>query len=103
MTKDLRKEQVALLRFEKKIAGLATILATGAATAQAAEAKMGGAAASQAYADLQKSLMDLAETTGKAHDALNAHAEAIGATVLQVNGVPKQPPLEVVRSILGLG
>ncbi|MEL6212028.1 MAG: hypothetical protein AAFY22_06825 [Pseudomonadota bacterium] len=103
MSKDLRKEQVALLRFEKQIAGLAAALAAGSATAQAAQEKIGGDAAMQAYADLQASLIDLAETAGKAHEILNAHAEAVGATVLQANGVPKRPPVEVVQSILGLG
>ena len=103
MKKDVRKEQVTLLRFEKKIAGLAAALAAGSATASSAGQKLGGTAASDAYADIEASLLHLADVTTKAHEALNAEAMALGYKTLQVSGVPKDPPAEVVRSILGIG
>lgn len=104
MRKDVRNEQLALLRFEKQIAGLAGVLAAGAATQASASDKLGGDAASDAYASIQAALVNLAEVTTKAHEALNAQADAIGAKTLNITGgVPKQPPADVVRLILGLG
>jgi len=103
MKKDVRSEQATLLRFEKQIAGLAAALAAGSATANAAGQKLGGTAASEAYTDIQASLLQLADVTTKAHETLNSEALALGFKTLQVNGVPKDPPAEVVRSILGIG
>lgn len=103
MKKDIRREQISLLRFEKKIAGLAAALAAGSATVHAAEQKLGGSAASDAYAELQNSILQLAEAATNAHELLNAEAVALGLKTLQVNGVPKSPPTEIVRLALGIG
>jgi len=104
MTNDLRKEQAVLLRFEKQIAGLAATLAALGTAAKAADGKLHAPEASTAYADLQASLVQLAEATSQAHAAVNAKAMEVGATVLQASGgTPKRPPSEVVASILGLG
>ncbi len=103
--KDLRKEQLALLRFEKQIAGLAVVLASGAAVAKGLDGKLHASYGAEAYADIQSALVNLADVTGKAHEALNAKAMEAGATLLQAagGGLPKFEPSEAVRSILGLG
>ncbi len=101
--KDIRKEQLALLRFEKQIAGLATVLAAGAATSASANDKLGGDAASQAYADIQASLVHLADVTAAAHEKLNVEAVELGFRVSQVFGTPKPDGGRLVRSILGIG
>lgn len=105
MTKDVRKEQLVLLRFEKQIAGLAATLAAGAALAKSVDSKLEADAASQSLAEVQDALMQLAQATGKAHDALNASAIEAGARMLNVTGggLPKTEPPAVVSSILGLG
>jgi len=103
MTKDLRKEQVSLLRFEKQIASLASVLAAGAATQASASDKLGGAIALEAYEEIQASLVHLADVTTNAHEMLNAYADTIGAKTLNVGGIPKPQSSEIVRLVLGLG
>lgn len=102
--KDIRKEQVFLLRLEKQIAGLAATLAVGASVAKAADAKLGAAEASESFANLQAAMMNLAEVVTHTHAALNAKAAEAGARILEASGgVPKDPPSQVVASILGIG
>ncbi len=104
MTKDLRKEQLALLRFEKQIAGLAVSLAALGGAAKAADGKLHATQAQQAYVELEAALVHLAQVTGQAHEAMNAKAVETGAKLLQaVGGIPKSEPPAVVASILGLG
>lgn len=101
---DIRKEQLALLRFEKQLAALAAVLATAGGAAKAADAKLGAADASEAFVAAQNALMTLAEATGSAHAALNARAIEIGARVLQASGgIPKTEPTGRIASILGIG
>lgn len=104
--KDLRKEQLALLRFEKQIAGLAVTLAAGAAIAKGVDGKLHASNGGEAYAEIQAALVNLAEVTSKAHDAVNVKAMEMGARLLEAagGGLPKPPPPDgAVRSILGLG
>ena len=104
MTKDLRKEQLVLLRFEKQIAGLAATLAVGATAAKAADGKLHATDASAAYADLEAALVHLAEATGRAHEVMNVKAAEAGAKIFQASGgIPKFEPSKAVASILGLG
>lgn len=105
MSKDLRKEQLALLRFEKQIAGLAATLAVGAATAKAADGKLHATDGEQAFNEIQAALVQLADVTSQAHAALNEKAIEAGARILQAagGGLPKPDPLSKVTSILGLG
>jgi len=105
MKKDIRKEQLVLLRFEKQIAGLAAILAVGATAAKAADGKLHASEGAAAYADIQAALMNLAEVTGNAHEVLNAKALEMGAQMFQTTGggLPKGDPPAVVASILGIG
>jgi hypothetical protein len=101
MTKDVRKEQVQLLKFEKKLAGLAAFVAAGSATAASAADKVNAEATMKAYADISNA----ADVTTKAHAALEASALAAGLKFFEANGggTGKNPPAEVVRSILGIG
>ena len=104
MTKDLRKEQMVLLRFEKQIAGLAATLATLGAAAKAADGKLHATEATTGFGDIQDALMKLAEATGQTHAAVNAKAVEVGATLFQATGgTPKKEPPQVVASILGIG
>lgn len=105
MTKDVRKEQVQLLKFEKKLAGLAAFVAAGSATATAASAagKVNAEATMKAYSDISNALLHLADVTTKAHAVLEASVVETGVRALQANGAPKNPPSEVVRSLLGIG
>lgn len=102
---DLRKEQLALLRIEKQIAGLAAVVAAGAAAAKGADGKLHASNAMEAYAQIETALVNLAQVTTTAHDVLNAKALEAGAKLLEAagGGLPKRGTSEVVQSILGLG
>lgn len=101
---DIRKEHLALLRFEKQLIGLATALAAAGAAARAADAKLGGAEAGAAFTDAQNALIALASATGEVHAALQARAVEIGARMLNASGgIPKREPGGAVASILGIG
>ncbi|MDZ7627684.1 MAG: hypothetical protein U5J99_04645 [Parvularculaceae bacterium] len=78
MTKDVRKEQVELLKFEKKLAGLAAFVAAGSATAASAAGKVNAEATMKAYADISNALVHLADVTTKAHAALEASVAGSG-------------------------
>ncbi|MEL6361306.1 MAG: hypothetical protein AAFR21_09470 [Pseudomonadota bacterium] len=104
MSLDVRKEQLVLLKFEKKLAGLAAFVAAGSATAASAANKVGDEVSLQAYNDIQQALINLADVTSEAHAALQAKASEAGVRALEISGgVPKDPPAQVVRSLLGLG
>lgn len=102
---DVRKEQIALLRFEKKLAGLAAIVSAGAATAASASEKINAEATMKAYDDIRAALVHLADVTTQAHAALQAQVVEAGLLALTIDGggTPKNPPAEVVRSVLGIG
>ncbi|MEZ5893827.1 MAG: hypothetical protein R3C58_11890 [Parvularculaceae bacterium] len=125
-SKDLRKEQIALLRFEKALAnaaqekaagkplnkgpvlaGLAATLATATALAEklGTDAPLRYAAELKSAATMQASaeswLMNLAEVAGKAHNAIETLALQGSFVILQATGgTPKEPPREVVASLL---
>jgi len=104
MKKDIRKEQLVLLRLEKQIAGLAATLAVGAGAAKAADGKLDASVSTQAYAEIQAALMHLAQVTGQAHETINAKALEVGARVHQATGgLPKGDPHKAVASLLGIG
>ncbi len=124
--KDLRREQLALLRFEKSMKKAATDKAAGkpldkapliagvaAVTAAAASVadKMGDASLMQ-YADAVESaayaandgnawLMNLAEAVSKGHNAIEMLAQQGAFIILQAGGgTPKPPQAEVIASVL---
>lgn len=104
MSKDVRKEHVLLLRFEQKLAGLAAVAATGAAAAKMVDGKLHAPEASIAYAEIEAALVNLADVTAKAHDALAAKAAEGGMLMLQASGgTPKRSVSSTVASILGIG
>jgi len=104
MSKDVRKEQVALLRFEKKVVGLAAALAAGAATAKSVDGKLNASDGAAAYAEMEAALLQLAEATNHAHQVMAAKAAESGAIMLQATGgVPKRAVSSAVASILGIG
>ncbi len=78
MSKDVRKEQVKLLQFEKRLVGLAAFLAAGASTAASASTKINHEAASRAYDDIRVALAHLADVTSQAHAALDASVASEG-------------------------
>ena len=104
ISKDLRKEQLVLLRFEKQLAALAGVVAAGSATAASAAAKLDADAPAGAYDQIRQALIQLAEVTTEVHAAMNARAIDAGLRILEASGgTPKDPPAQVVRSILGIG
>lgn len=104
MTKDVRKEQVALLKFERKLAGLAAFVAAGSATAASAADKLNGETTLKAYNDIREALAHLADVTAATHLSLQQSAAEIGVRALEATGgTPKASASEVVRSILGIG
>ncbi|MBI1393382.1 MAG: hypothetical protein GC152_11635 [Alphaproteobacteria bacterium] len=104
MTKDVKKEQIELLRFERKLVGLAAVLAAAGPTVASAAEKTGGDASLGAYREISDALVKLADATTAAHQAVEAAATQAGVDFMQANGLPKAPPAaEVVRSLLGIG
>ena len=104
MAKDVRKEQLKLLKFEKKLAGLAAFVAAGSATAASAADKINSEATAKAYDDIRTALVNLADVTAQAHQSLQESVVEAGARAMQIGGgMPKASSSEVVRSLLGLG
>lgn len=104
MTKDVRKEQLVLLKFERKLAGLAAFLAASAASAASAADKLNGEATTKGYDEIRAALVHLADVTSQAHATMQSSVSEIGARALEVGGgQPKVAASEVVRSLLGLG
>lgn len=105
MAKDMRPEQLVLLRFEKKLAGLAAFVAGMGASAATASTKVDADAAAKAYEDIRQAVVHLADVTSAAHAALQSSAGELGVRLMAVGGggTPKDPPSAVVRSLLGLG
>ena len=68
--KDIRKEQIALLRFENQLVAMAETLAAGSIVAEETDAKTGTAAGSAAYAEMKAALQNLANVTSNVHDSL---------------------------------
>lgn len=124
--KDLRPEQVKLLRFEKTLveaakdratgkpldkapilAGLAAVAAAGAGAA----AKLGSEIPLKAAADIEMAatvsggedawLINLAEVVSKSHSVVEALAQQGAFIIMQAGGgTPKEPPSEAVSSLL---
>ena len=99
--KDLRKEQVELLRIEKDIKKLATKVA--ALSSAGAVTSLGLAHAEMT--DLKTAIVDVAEKTSKLHQQAEQVAVQQGMRILEANGTPKEPHMvvEMFKSILGLG
>ncbi|WP_133162125.1 hypothetical protein [Hyphococcus luteus] len=96
---------MALLRFEKQIAGLAATLAAGAVVAKGVDGKLHASNGGEAFAQMQSALVNLADVTAKAHEMMSVQAMQAGAQLLEAagGGRPKPAASEAVRSILGIG
>ncbi|MEL7487409.1 MAG: hypothetical protein AAGJ87_09375 [Pseudomonadota bacterium] len=99
-TNDIRKQQLVLLEAEKRLVNFAKLVG-GAGAAAAATTPL--PAAAEALEEIQQATVNLAETIQGAHDVLNQQAIEAGLRVLDIAGQPKNPPLQVIRSLLGLG
>ena len=65
-----------------------------AAAAKGADGKLHATGGMEAYASIEGALMNLAEVTGQAHEALNVKATEVGARLLEAagGGLPKKQP-----------
>ena len=84
---DVRKEQIALLRFEKQLVAMAETLAAGAETAKSTDEKLSTKEASRAYAKMKVALQKLANETQNAHDSLMNRAVKSGGRFLEFGDV----------------
>ena len=103
MQNDLRKQQLDLLKYEKKfVLGGAAFLGTLGATAASADETLKGEAA-EALSKIQDAHLALAQAVSDAHDCL--HGAALEASAHLVDGGrPKNGPfIEAVKSLMGLG
>ncbi len=83
---DVRKEQIALLRFEKQLVEMGKTLATSEAIARSTDAKLDTDKSSMAFEEMKSALLNLAEITEKAHDSLmNEASNKGGITLKQIN------------------
>lgn len=126
--KDLRREQVALLRLEKAletvcrekasgkplnkapvIAGLSAVTAAAVSTAE----KLGDSSPLQYAAEIEQAamaanggevwLLNLAEVVTKSHNAIEALAQQGAFSLLEARGTPKLESMEIVSSLLTNG
>ncbi|MEO1149372.1 MAG: hypothetical protein AAFW83_00115 [Pseudomonadota bacterium] len=96
---DVRKEQIALIRFEKQLAEMARTLRDGAHVATSTDAKLGTHEASVAYEEMKTALVNLADATQRAHENLTTRAVASQGRFIDFN-VPKGNRRQEVASIL---
>lgn len=102
MTKSLKREQAKLLRLEKQLLAAGTILA-GMTTSAKAHDILGSVAAEQ-QAKVTDAYLNLVQAVQSAHEAMNVKAMELGVLLLQIDGTPKdKPPVEMAKSILGIG
>ena len=102
MKKSLKKEQVALLRFEKSLLGLGAGLAALNSGAGATTAQKIGEIADLHTTAMQTAYLNLVETVQAAHDAIEASAVGAGIDLLQARGQPKASVLEAALSLFGI-
>ncbi len=101
-TPDLRRPQIALLKFEKATLAAATVLGTIGVTAAAHADETLDGAASAALADLTNAQLMVAEKASELHSLLEAKAGAVGGRLLAEGGGPKDNVAEMVKLALGL-
>ncbi len=104
MSKSMKKEQVALLRFEKELLALGSGLAALSAGAGAEAAEKVGDFTKEHASEMQAAYLKLVETVQAAHDAIESSALAAGYQLLQARGQPKEDPpiLEAALSLFGM-
>ncbi|MBY0422214.1 MAG: hypothetical protein K2Q06_07915 [Parvularculaceae bacterium] len=100
MTKSLKREQARLLRLEKQLLAAGAVLA-GMNSSANAHSILGETAKTQ-NAIVTDAYLNLVQAVQAAHDVFNAKAIALGVDLMQASGTPKDPPVQVAKSILGL-
>ncbi len=105
MTIDVKKEQLELLQFEKKLTGLAAALAAAGPMVAATARKTGDDSSLAAFQKVSDALVRLADATTEAHVTMEVVAQRAGLDFLRASGLPKGVPSssETVRSLLGIG
>lgn len=104
MKKNLKKDQVELLKFEKQLLGLGAGLAALTAGAGANAQKVVGDVAAEHAENIQKAYLNLVETVQAAHNAVETSAAAAGAHFMHASGTPKNTALlEMAKSVVGIG
>ena len=101
MTKSLQHEQRGVLKLEKELLVVASSIAALSASAAKAESLLGSDITDQTdrVVDAYVHLVGLVQST---HALMNERAVAAGVDLMHASGVPKDPPLTVALSILGL-
>lgn len=104
MKKSLKKEQVALLRFEKELLALGAGLAVLSQGAGANAAEVVGEVSTTHATKLQEAYLNLVAAVQVAHDAIESSAIGAGVQLLQARGQPKEDPpvLEAALSLFGM-
>ncbi len=102
MKKSLKKEQIALLRFEKELLALGAGLAALSAGAGAQATEVVGDFAADHSADVQAAYLALVESVKAAHDAIETSAVSAGVQLLQARGQPKPDLTEAALSLFGM-
>jgi hypothetical protein len=101
MTKSLKREQLRLLKLEKRLlavgAGIAGLTAGGANAKEIL-----GEMTTEHASKVTDAYLGLVQSVQAAHDALNAKAMALGVELLKAGGQPKDRTLDAARQILGL-
>ncbi len=98
-SQDVRKEQIALLRFEKQLVAMAETLAAGSLTASSTDEKLQTREASIAYKKMKKALQNLADETGCAHETLMNRAVKSNGRFIEFDQVAKPETSGVKREI----
>lgn len=104
MKNSLRKEQLALLKFEKQLIGLGAGLGALFAAAGPSAKTIIGVVPADENAKVQEAYLNLVEAVQSAHNAMEQSAISAGAELLKATGVPKTQSLtEIAKSVLGIG
>lgn len=106
-SKDLRQEQLPLLRFEKHLAGLAAGVVALPGVAAAANEKLGTQTVSpEAVEAWRQAVLDLAAKTQEIHSAVETEAMTQGMRLIgEATGGGGKPPHESImgKVLLALG
>lgn len=102
MSKSLKKQQVALLKFEKELLALGASLATLTVVTGAQTAEIVGDLANRQTAEMQDAYLKLVASVQNAHDVIEATALGAGVDLLQARGQPKASVLEAALSLFGM-
>ncbi|MEM9705894.1 MAG: hypothetical protein AAF850_07435 [Pseudomonadota bacterium] len=101
MNKDLRREQITLLKFEKKLEELAQSFAAARPTVARTDSALAAPVASDGYEQVRLGIISLSNALSEAHTAIKTRADELGVRTADAFGLPKRDPYGAIRSILG--